>query len=165
MNPLWFDIGFKSGLYAYGTWPAVAAGIWAYESTTGHDVPILVEVGLYAASSVGAGSADHALTTAWRKHGYKGTKATLRLLPKAGKAVARATARGTVRVLTSGGIRVMPSLGAVAAPVGAAVATVAAMWIGINIGMHVRSQTHQFLTEKRGYGLMGGPESGSPYLI
>jgi hypothetical protein len=33
---------------------------------------------------------------------------------------------------------------------------------GIQLGMYVRSRTHQMLIEKRGYGFVGGPESYDP---
>jgi hypothetical protein len=112
MNPLWFNIVVKSGLYGYGLVPPLAAGIWAYEATTGKDVPFLVEMGAYAAVSVGAGSIDEALTRAWNKYGYKTTKGVVRRLSSTGLASARAMARGSVRLLTTGGMRVVPVIGA-----------------------------------------------------
>ncbi len=55
------------------------------------------------------------------------------------------------RLMSRAGARVIPIVG-----------WTLLAWDGIQLGMYVRSRTHQMLIDKRGYGFVGGPETADP---
>lgn len=153
MNPVWFNILWKTGAYAVAGMFTVGmnagmVGIWIYEKKTGKDVPFLLEVPIIALTGLGtaAGTAsiDEAITRVWQRYGYRTTVRVLR----GPKVATRALARGTVRLVASGASKVVPFLG-----------WSFVAYSAVQLGMFVHSRTHQRLIESRGYGIHGSSES------
>ncbi len=122
-----FHAGIKAGFYAYaGTSYAAGMAIWAYEESTGEDVPFLVEIGITAGTPVALGIMTEAAEVLFKRHakdmtfhvakkGFRGARGGSRIMfhgaKKAAGFSARAFARGGAMMMTRVGLRFVPIAG------------------------------------------------------